>query len=333
MNHKILFIIDKIELKHFEFNNLVTNFWLIKELLERKEEIFITTIDKLELKNAKAYCKCSKSYLKDNNIFLEKTFNTVKIEDFQLLMFRPDPPVDLDYINATYILDFVDREKTLILNDTKSIRDFNEKLHANLFNEFMPENIVTANRQELEDFLAKNGELILKPLNRCFGSGVMYLKHGDKNTHSIINSMTNSQTTLIMAQKYIPSAEFGDKRVLILGEEVLEECVVKLPSRDDFKFNTHSDEYIKKAALTESEKCKFKKVAQKLNAMGIVMGGLDVIDEQIIEVNVTSPCYFIKEINNYFSTNLEKKITDYLIELITKTTDPFMFINKELQQR
>ena len=31
---KILFIIDKIELKYFEFNNLVTNFWLIKEFLE-----------------------------------------------------------------------------------------------------------------------------------------------------------------------------------------------------------------------------------------------------------------------------------------------------------
>jgi len=47
--------------------------------------------------------------------------------------------------------------------------------------------------------------------------------------------------------------------------------------------------------------------------MGIVMAGLDVIDEQIIEVNVTSPCYFIKEINNYFSANLEKKIIDRLL--------------------
>ena len=70
-------------------------------------------------------------------------------------MFRPDPPVDLDYINATYIFDFVDREKTLILNDTKAIRDFNEKLHANLFNEFMPENIVTSKREEIEKIFGK----------------------------------------------------------------------------------------------------------------------------------------------------------------------------------
>lgn len=230
-------------------------------------------------------------------------------------MFRPDPPVDLDYINATYVLDFVDREKTLILNETKSIRDFNEKLHANLFCEFMPENIVTANLDEIEAFLAVNQEIIIKPLNRCFGSGVMYLKQDDKNTRNIINSLTNNQSTLVMVQKYIPAAEFGDKRVLILGGEVLDECVVKLPSKDDFKFNTHSDEFIKKATLTPSEKVKFTQVAQKLNQMVIVMAGLDVIDEQIIEVNVTSPCYFIKEINNYFSVSLEKKIVDCILNL------------------
>lgn len=313
---KILFVIDKIELKYFEFNKLVTDFWLIKELLERGEEVFVTTIDKLGLSNAKAYCKHAKSFVKDNNIYLDEKFKQEDIENFSIVMFRPDPPVDLDYINATYILDFVDREKTLILNETKSIRDFNEKLHANLFNEFMPENIVTANQEEIEAFLDVNEEIILKPLNRCFGSGVMYLKKNDKNINSIIASLTNNQTTLIMCQKYIPQAEFGDKRVLILNGDVLDECVIKLPSKDDFKFNTHSDEFIKKAALSESEKIKFNQVAKKLNEIGIPLAGLDVIDEQIIEINVTSPCYFIKEINNYFSTNLEKKIVDCILDII-----------------
>lgn len=320
MSHfnKILFVIDKIEVKYFEFNKLVTDFWLIKELLERGQDVFVTTNAQLSLQNSIAFCKCVKSYVKGDNIYLEQEYNDAKIEDFNLVMFRPDPPVDMDYINATYILDFVDREKTTILNETKSIRDFNEKLHANLFHEFMPENIVTSNKDEIETFLGVNGEIILKPLNRCFGAGVMYLKQGDKNTASIINTMTNNQTTLIMVQKYIKNAEFGDKRVLILGGEVLDECVVKLPSGDDFKFNNHSDEYIKKASLTQSEKVKFTKVAKKLNEMGIVFAGLDVIDEQIIEVNVTSPCYFIKEINNYFSVSLEKRIVDSILKLNVK---------------
>lgn len=313
MNYKILFVIDKLELKYFEFNKLVTNFWLIKEFLKKEQEVFVTTIDKLELKNAKAYCRCAKSFVKDNNIYIEEKFEIKEIESFKLVMFRPDPPVDLDYINATYIFDFIDREKTIILNDTKAIRDFNEKLHANLFNEFMPENIVTSNCEEIETFLEKNEEIILKPLNRCFGSGVMYLKKRDKNTRNIVNLITNNQSTLIMVQKYISNAQFGDKRVLILGDNVLDECIMKLPGKDDFKFNSHNDEFIKKAALTTSEKAKFTQVAKKLASIGIPMAGLDVIDEQIIEINVTSPCYFIKEINNYFSIDLEKKIVDYIL--------------------
>ncbi len=318
MNNKILFVIDRIELKYFEFNNLVTNFWLIKEFLERGQEVYVTTIDKLNLQNSIPFCKCFKSLLKDENIFLDKDLENCRIEDFSLVMFRPDPPVDLDYINATYIFDFVDKQKTLILNDTKAIRDFNEKLHANWFNDLMPKNIVTASKDEIIKFLDENEEIILKPLNRCFGAGIMYLKVGDKNTNSIIKAITNDQSTLVMVQKYISNVKFGDKRVLILGGEVLEECVVKLSTQDDFKFNTHSDEFIKKATLTESEKIKFKKVALKLNEMGIIMAGLDVIDEQIIEINVTSPCYFVKEINNYFSTSLEKKIADCLLKLREK---------------
>lgn len=313
---KILFIIDKIELKHFEFNKLVTNFWLIKELLDRGENVYISTIDKLALKSGKSWAICAKTYLKDEDIFYEKEFTQGLIEDFKLVMFRPDPPVDLDYINATYVLDFVNRDKTLILNDTKAIRDFNEKLHANYFPEFMPENIVTAEKKEIIEFLGANNEIILKPLNRCFGAGVMYLKAGDKNINSIINSMTENQKTLIMVQKYIDVVKYGDKRVLLLDGEVLDESVMKLPSGGDFKFNNHSDEFIKKAALSESEKIKFKKVARKLNSMGIVMAGLDVIDEQIIEINVTSPCYFIKEINNYFSVEIEKRIVDVILNKV-----------------
>lgn len=316
MSYKILFIIDKIELKYFEFNKLVTDFWMIKELLDRGQEVFVATPDKLSLQNSTAFCSCFESYLKNEDIFVEKNAQDYKIEDFSLVMFRPDPPVDLNYINSTYILDFVDREKTLIMNDTQAIRDFNEKLHANLFHELMPENIVTASKKEIIEFLNKNEEIILKPLNRCFGAGVMYLKKDDKNTNAIINSMTNDQTTLVMVQKYIKNVKFGDKRVLILGEEVLDECVIKLSTNDDFKFNTHSDEFIKKATLTENEKNKFQSVAKKLNQLGIYMAGLDVIDEQIIEVNVTSPCYFIKEINNYFSTSLEKKIVDYIMSKV-----------------
>ena len=52
--------------------------------------------------------------------------------------------------------------------------------------------------------------------------------------------------------------------------------------------------------------------------MGIFMVGLDVIGGKIIEVNVTSPCYFIKEINNHFGCRLEDKITDYILAKVNE---------------
>ena len=309
----ILFVIDRIELKYFEFNNLVTNFWLIRELLFENNNVWITTIDNLGLNSGVAYTNCYEAYEKNGNIFYDKALIKKNINDFSLVMFRPDPPVDLDYINATYIFDFVDRDKTLILNDPKAIRNFNEKMHTVKFLDLMPENIVTSSKADIIEFLNENDEIVLKPLNACFGSGVMTLKKGDKNTAVIINTMTKNQTQLIMVQKYIPKARFGDKRVMFLGDEVLDVCVQKLPSNDDFKFNEHCDSNIVKAELTPSEKEKFLPVAKELNTLGLPLVGLDVIDEKIIEINVTSPCYFIKEINNYFNCSLEKNITQFIL--------------------
>ena len=309
----ILFVIDRIELKYFEFNNLVTNFWMIREFLLSNKKVFITTIDKLSLVSGVPYAHCYEAFEKDGNIFYDKSLKNVKINDFSLCMFRPDPPVDLDYINATYIFDFVDRNKTLILNDPCAIRNFNEKMHTVKFLDLMPENIVTSSKADIIEFLKEHEEIVLKPLNACFGSGVMTLKRGDKNTAVIINSMTKNQTQLIMVQKYIPKARFGDKRVMFLGDEVLDVCVQKLPSNDDFKFNEHCDSNIVKAELTQSEKEKFTPVAKELNNLGLPLVGLDVIDEKIIEINVTSPCYFIKEVSGHFNYHLEKKINEFLL--------------------
>ena len=314
----ILYLIDRIELKYFEFNNLVTNFWLIRELLRNNNQVYITTIDKLGVKNNKGYSHCHKVYGKNDDIFYTKESETKNIEEFKLVMFRNDPPVDLDYINATYVFDFVDRTKTFVINEPKSIRDFNEKLHAMLFPDLMPEHIVTSDKTDILKFLDIHQEIVLKPLNKCFGAGVMTLKQGDKNTSVIISSMTNNGTNLVMVQKYIEQAKYGDKRVLFLGEDVLPYCIQKLPSNNDFKFNEHCDENIIKATLSDSEIEKFKPVAKKLNSMGIYMAGLDVIDAKIIEINVTSPCYFIKEINQHFGIQLEKTITDYILKLTQK---------------
>ena len=63
------------------------------------------------------------------------------------------------------------------------------------------------------------------------------------------------------------------------------------------------------------------------------MAGLDVVDGQIIEINVTSPCYFIKEINNNFCTHIEKKICDFILSGAKELNIPDMSTTESYRYR
>lgn len=318
MSGKILFIIDESELKYFEFNDLVTNFWFIKEFLKRNYDVSICTKGELFIENAKGCAYSRESFLKDENIFYRKEKSKHYINDYDVVFFRPDPPVDISYINACYVFDYVDREKTLLINDPSEIKNFNEKFHINYFPEFVPENIVTSSAELILNFVEENKEAILKPLNRCFGSGVYYLNSEDKNLLTIINNMTEEGKISVMVQKYLPAAKNGDKRVLIIGGNVMDECIQKLPGDHNFKFSIHSDRFFKDAQLSDNEKNTALEIAKKLSERGLYLIGLDVINEKVIEINVTSPCYFIREINQHYGIHFEDKIMACLEGIIEK---------------
>ena len=317
LQQTILFVIDDLELKYFEFNDLVTNFWLIKEFLERNFEVFITVKSGLMTEGCIAKTICYEAYLKDNNIFYKKDeAKKYPVNDFDIVFFRPDPPVDTDYINACNVFDYVNSEKTIVINNPVAVKNFNEKFHLNYFPQFAPENIVTANSDEIKNFVREHKKAIIKPLNRCFGSGIYYLDTNERNINTIIKSLTNDGKTMVMVQKYLEGAVKGDKRILILGEHVFDECITKLPGKDDFKFSEHSDKYFETAKITEEEKTMALKVAKQLNSVELYMVGLDVIDGKITEINVTSPCYFIREINMHNNERFQDILMEKLIELI-----------------
>ena len=317
--NKILFVIDDLEYMYFEFNKLVTNFWLIKEFLARSFDVFVTTKNKLSVVNRKASAQVNKALLTpDENIVYEEKLIFSELETFEVVFFRPDPPVDVDYINACNVFEYVDKAKTLLINNPLMVRNFNEKLSVNLFKDFVPNNIVTSNKMLIIDFVKKYSKAVIKPLNRCFGSGVFILDKNDANLSSIINSVTDNEKTMVMVQEYLDGAINGDKRVLIIGDKVYDEAVIKIPPKDDFKFAQHSDEFFRKAPLTAKEKAVAQEVASQLNKKELYMVGLDMIDEKVIEINVTSPCYFIKEINDLYGIKFENIIMDDILSLINQ---------------
>ena len=305
----ILIVIDDIEFRYFEFNKLVTNFWFIFEFLNRDYNVSITLKSRLFQKNATPFALCNKTYIKNNDIKKEDETKTVCLNDFDIIFFRPDPPVDIDYINATYILSYVDKS-VFVINDPKALREKNEKLYINEFQGYIPENIVSANEKIIKEFLFKHKEIIIKPLNRCFGSGVFYLNDKDKNINAILQNATNNFKTQVMVQEYLPSIEKGDKRLIYICGKLYDYCVRKIATNNDFKFNEHNKDTLKFAQLSKEDKELENAIKDKFEHDGIYLAGLDVIDGKMIEINITSPCFFINEINEIFNINFEKIITD-----------------------
>lgn len=305
----ILIVIDDIEFRYFEFNKLVTNFWFIFEFLNRDYNVLITLKSRLFQKNATPFALCNKTYIKNNDIKKEDETKTVCLNDFDIIFFRPDPPVDIDYINATYILSYVDKS-VFVINDPKALREKNEKLYINEFQGYIPENTVSANEKIIKEFLFKHKEIIIKPLNRCFGSGVFYLNDKDKNINAILQNATNNFKTQVMVQEYLPSIEKGDKRLIYICGKLYDYCVRKIATNNDFKFNEHNKDTLKFAQLSKEDKELENVIKDKFEHDGIYLAGLDVIDGKMIEINITSPCFFINEINEIFNINFEKIITD-----------------------
>ena len=311
----ILFVIDNLEFKYFELNRLVTSFWLIEGFIKRGYKVDITTKDRLYLEVNRPMGLVFNTYLANNDMYKKDEFIKTDLNFYNCIFFRPDPPVDNDYINATYVLDFVDKN-TLVLNSPQGLRNANEKLFINNFTKIIPENIVSANPDLIKEFLYKKKEIVIKPLNCCFSKGVFYLHDKDKNIHTIIDSATNSGTKAVMVQEFLPEISQGDKRLVYINGEIFPECVCKIHGEDDFKFNTHADQFFKRGEISKDELAIADYIRPKMEEEGLYIAGLDVIAGKMIEINVTSPCFFIKEVNQLFGINFEEKILNKLENLM-----------------
>ena len=313
----ILIVIDDIEFKYFEFNKLVTNFWFVFEYLRRENKVYITLKNKLFQRRNIPYALVFETHIENNDIIKEQSPKIKCLNDFDTIFFRPDPPVDIDYINASYVLSYINKD-VFIVNSPSAIRNINEKLYVNEFQDFIPDNIVSADEKIIKEFLFEKKEIIIKPLNRCFGSGVFYLNDKDKNINAILSNATNNYKTQVMVQEFIPKVSQGDKRLIYICGEIFEYCVRKIASNNDFKFNEHNSNTLKPAELTQKEKSMQEVLKNKFEKDGIYTAGLDVIDEKIIEINITSPCFFIKEINEFYNIQFEKIITDKIEDYSNK---------------
>jgi len=232
------------------------------------------------------------------------------LETMDAVFMRTDPPVNDAYLYATYILDYVDQNKTLVINDPAGIRSANEKMYALQFSECIPETIVSADKQVIRQFVAAKEATILKPLGNKAGEGILFLQSGDRNFNSIVELSTLQGQVPVMVQYYLPQAKEGDKRIILLNGEPIG-ALNRLSSSSDFRNNMATGGTVAQTTITPREQEICSHLAAKLRQDGLIFVGIDVIGGYLTEVNVTSPTG-IREIDRLDGTHIAHQVIQWV---------------------
>jgi len=289
---------------------------LIQECLKRKYDVYYLQIKDLELRKNQPWAKvCQIKKREGEKVILDKP-QKIKLDTLQAIFIRKDPPFDLDYLYSTYILENV--HSALLINHPRGLRDANKKLYILNFPELIPESLVTKNPEEVKKFLFKiDKPCILKPLNKCSGKEVIYLKKDDINLNSLLEMATREGNRFVIIQEYLPQVrEEGDKRILLLEGKALG-AMRRIPPPGDYRANIHRGARYTQAEISRRDLKICQKISPRLAEDGIYFAGLDIIGEKLVEINVTSPAG-IPEINRLTGKTLEKTVIDWVEEKIKK---------------
>jgi glutathione synthase len=230
----------------------------------------------------------------------------VELEALDAVFIRKDPPFDSAYLHLTHQLELV-KDRVLVANDPRGIRDANEKLFAFQFSEWMPRSLVTARAADIVAFVETvGGQAVLKPIDGAGGAGVVVLRSDDRNTRSLADVWTAEGKRLALVQEYEPAIRVGDKRVIVLDGAPLG-AILRVPRDDDVRANIHAGGNVKPTELTPREQELVAAVGPKLSAHGLWFVGLDLIGERLIEVNVTSPTG-IQELSRFAGRPVEEDV-------------------------
>jgi glutathione synthase len=235
----------------------------------------------------------------------------MELTEFDAVLERTDPPFNMEYIYATYLLELAEKQGARVFNKPEAIRNHNEKLAITQFSEFTAPTIVTSDNLRIRAFHAEHRDVILKPLDGMGGAGIFRVGDDGMNLGSIIETLTNNGERTIMVQRYIPEIADGDKRVLLIGGKVVPYCLARIPQAGEVRGNLAAGGTGVARPVSERDWEIGQALAPILMARGLLLVGLDVIGNYLTEVNVTSPTCF-QEIRQQAGFNVAGMLVDAL---------------------
>ena len=266
-----------------------STFRIAEEAQFRGHLLFYYEPDKLTSENGKAIASGHffKIIGKENESVQLGPEEVVELSEFDVVWLRQDPPFDMHYITTTFILDTL-KPQTLVVNDPFWVRNLPEKLLVLNFPELIPPTSITRNIDVLKAFKEKYGDIIVKPLYGNGGTGVLRLNLDDQNLESIVEMYTNFSREPLVAQQFLPQVTRGDKRIILVDGYPVG-AINRVPISGEIRSNMHVGGLPVKTEITEGDAKICNAISQDLKDFGLFFAGIDIIDNLITEINVTSP--------------------------------------------
>jgi glutathione synthase len=266
-----------------------STFAMLLEAQKRGHRLSYYTPDKLSLRGNDVVAPVQSLSVRDieGDYFTLGEPTRTNMESFDVVLLRQDPPFDLAYITSTHLLERI-HPKTLVVNNPASVRNAPEKIMVMNFPQLMPPTLISRDLDEINSFRDQHGAVVMKPLHGHGGAAVFRVMPQDMNFGSLFDMFSVTFREPWVIQRFLPEVKHGDKRIILVDGEFAG-AVNRVPAPDDLRSNMVRGGAAHATDLSDREREICATVGPKLRELGLLFVGIDVIDGNLTEINVTSP--------------------------------------------
>ncbi len=288
-----------------------TTFVLMLEAQRRGHALLHYTPERLSMRDGRVFAAMEAVSVADEEgrHFTLDEARIVDLANCDVVLMRQDPPFDLAYISATYLLERVHPE-TLVVNDPAEVRNAPEKIFVTDFADLMPATLISRDPHAIRDFRDEFGEIIIKPLHGNGGAAVFRLRQDDENLPALLELFIDMFREPFVVQRYLPEVREGDKRIILVDGEPAG-VINRVPAIGDARSNMHVGGRAEAADLDETDREICARIGPELKRRGLLLAGIDVIGGLMTEINVTSPTG-IREVQRFGGPDIAALFWDAL---------------------
>jgi glutathione synthase len=265
---------------------------MLLEAQSRGWQIYVAGLAEIWLRDGRAFGNLTRLTVADSleHWYEKGDAETMPLEQVDVILMRKDPPFDMEYIFATYVLERAEGEGVVVVNSPRGLRDANEKAFVAWFPDCVPPTLISRSLEEMRSFMAEHQRVVVKPLDLMGGRSVFVADVNDGNRNVILETVSHSGTRYTMLQKYLAEIKTaGDKRIILIDGRPIPHALVRIPDEGDHRGNMDAGAITEVQPLTDRDLWICDQVAPALVEKGLLFTGIDVIGDCLTELNVTSP--------------------------------------------